>query len=88
MPSRTYNILAVGKPILALAEEDSEIAKVVEEDRAGWTIPPNEPEKLLQTIQRIYEEREKIPEMEKSARKSALEKYSLQTAVKNYKNAL
>ncbi|MET0753940.1 MAG: glycosyltransferase family 4 protein, partial [Pyrinomonadaceae bacterium] len=46
MPSRTYNILAVGKPILALAEEDSEVAEVVREDNVGWIVSPNEPEKL------------------------------------------
>ncbi|MGC2235858.1 MAG: glycosyltransferase family 4 protein [Pyrinomonadaceae bacterium] len=88
MPSRTYNILAVGKPILALAEEDSEVAEVVREDNVGWIVPPNEPEKLLKTIKRIYEEREKIAEMEKSSRQAALEKYSLETAILNYKKTL
>jgi colanic acid biosynthesis glycosyl transferase WcaI len=88
MPSRTYNILAVGKPILALSEPDSEVAKVVEEDKVGWIVPPNEPEKLLQCISKIYSEREKIVEMEKASRNSALEKYSLETALLNYKNAL
>lgn len=88
MPSRTYNILAVGKPILALAEEDSEVAEVVREDNVGWIVPPNEPEKLLQTILKIYDEREKIPEMEKSSRKAALEKYSLKAAVSNYRKTL
>ena len=85
MPSRTYNILAVGKPILALAESDSEVAKVIEEDKVGWIVSPNEPEKLLELIKKIYHEREKIPEMQKRARNSALAKYSLETAVENYK---
>ncbi|HEY0427868.1 MAG TPA: glycosyltransferase family 4 protein [Pyrinomonadaceae bacterium] len=88
MPSRTYNILAVGKPILALAEEGSEAAIVVTEDCAGWIVPPNEPEKLLQTFYKIYQEREKIPEMQKSARAAALAKYSSETAVSLYKKAL
>lgn len=88
MPSRTYNILAVGKPILALAEDDSEIAFVVQEDNVGWIVPPNEPEKLLQTILTIYKERKKIPEMEKNSRKSALGKYSLETAILDYKKSL
>lgn len=88
MPSRTYNILAVGKPILALAEDDSEVAEVVREDKVGWIVSPNEPEKLLQTIIKIYDEREKISEMEKSSRNSALQKYSLAKAISSYKNAL
>ena len=39
MPSRTYNLLA-GKPILALTENDSEVARVVAEEKVGWAIPP------------------------------------------------
>jgi glycosyltransferase involved in cell wall biosynthesis len=88
MPSRTYNILAVGKPILALAEPDSEIAKVVSEDEVGWIVSPNEPENLLELIKRIRREKERIPFMEKAARRSALQKYSLETAIENYKKSL
>jgi glycosyltransferase involved in cell wall biosynthesis len=88
MPSRTYNILAVGKPILALVESDSETAKVVLEDQVGWIVPPNEPQKLLQTIEQIYKERNIIPQMSNNARRSALEKYSLQKAVSEYRKSL
>jgi colanic acid biosynthesis glycosyl transferase WcaI len=88
MPSRTYNILAAGKPILALTEKDSEIARVVEEDSVGWTVPPDEPEKLLQKIFEIYENKKKFKEMGENARQSALQKYSLETALEKYKIAL
>ena len=88
MPSRTYNILAAGKPVLALTEEDSEVARVIEEDRVGWIVPPREPEKLLQMIYKIYEERDKIPEMAIRARESALEKHSMEAAVKKYRDVV
>jgi colanic acid biosynthesis glycosyl transferase WcaI len=88
MPSRTYNILAAGKPILALTEKNSEIAKVVDEDKVGWTVLPNEPDMLLKTIFEIYENKEKFEEMGQNARRSALQKYSLGTALTKYKNAL
>jgi colanic acid biosynthesis glycosyl transferase WcaI len=88
MPSRTYNILAAGKPILALTEKDSEISKVVEEDHVGWTVAPNEPAKLREKILEIYESREKFEEMGKNARSAALKKYSLETALEKYRKAL
>ncbi len=88
MPSRTYNILAAGKPILALTEENSEVAKVIEEDRVGWFVPPNEPEKLLQMIYKIYDERDKIPEITIRAREAALQKHSLAVAVAKYRKAI
>lgn len=84
MPSRTYNILAAGKPILALTEKDSEIALVVEEDKVGWTVLPNDPDILLQKIFEIYDNRHLFGEMRENARNSALEKYSLAVALKKY----
>lgn len=88
MPSRTYNILAAGKPILALTEENSEVAKVIEEDKVGWIVPPNEPEKLLEMIYRIYEERSGLKEKHEAARNSAIKNYSLSAALNKYKNTL
>jgi colanic acid biosynthesis glycosyl transferase WcaI len=88
MPSRTYNILAAGKPILALTEQDSEVAKVIDEDRVGWFVPPNDSDKLLEMIRKIYLERECLAEMSERARESALKKYSLGTAVSAYRNEL
>ncbi len=84
MPSRTYNILAAGKPILALTEKDSEIELVVQEDKVGWTVLPNEPEILLNKIYEIYDKRHLFGEMRENARNSALEKYSLAGALKKY----
>lgn len=88
MPSRTYNLLAAGKPILALTEENSEIARVIEEDKVGWFVPPCEPEKLLEMIYQIYGERHLIPKMTERARKCAVEKYSLVTAIEKYRKAV
>ncbi len=88
MPSRTYNILAAGKPILALTEENSELDLLVREERVGWRVPPNAPETLLKEIYRIYDERAELEEMGRRARTAAVEKYSLQTAVAAYKKEL
>ena len=88
MPSRTYNLMAAGKPILALTETNSEIARVIEEDKVGWFVPPCEPDKLLKMIYKIYSEREVIPEMAQRARFSALTKYSLDAAIEKYKKVM
>ncbi len=88
MPSRTYNTLAVGKPVLALTEAGSELALVVEEERIGWSAPPNDPKKLLETIFTAYEQRGEFEEMRKRARKAALEKYSLSSAIERYREEL
>ena len=40
VPSRTYNILAAGKPIIAATDRDSELAMVIREEDVGWVVAP------------------------------------------------
>jgi glycosyltransferase involved in cell wall biosynthesis len=88
MPSRTYNILAVGRPMLALTEPGSELARVVEEDGVGWSVPPGDPERLTEVVLEILNNQDRLAGMAAAARKSALEKYSLETALERYGSAL
>lgn len=88
MPSRTYNILAVGKPILALTENNSEVARVVEEEEIGWIVPPDAPDQLYEMIREIERNKREIALMETKSREAALKKYSLETAIEKYRKAL
>ncbi len=88
MPSRTYNIMAAGKPILALTDARSELAQVIDEDNIGWHIPPGDPDSLLEAILDIYERRSDLDEMGGRAREAALQKYSRAIAIEAYRRAL
>lgn len=88
MPSRTYNILAAGKPILALTDEDSELARVIGEEQVGWAVPPDDVELLLDTIERIYAKRSNLEAMCANARHAALSKYSLSSAIEKYRSEM
>jgi glycosyltransferase involved in cell wall biosynthesis len=85
MPSRTYNLLAAGKPMIALTDAQSELALVLEEDSVGWHVPPNAPEKLAEIILEAYSKRNSFNGMVQRARKAALEKYSLDKALSEYR---
>lgn len=88
MPSRTYNILAAGKPILALTEKESELAIVIDEDQVGWHVPPGSTDRLMSAINEILEKRDELTRIGKRARKTAIEKYSLEVASHKYFKAL
>ncbi len=88
MPSKTYNIMAAGKPILALAEPGSEIARMIDEERMGWHVVPGDPAALCSVVQQIYDHREDLPELGERARAAAVSKYSLETAIDSYRRAL
>jgi len=43
VPSKTYSILAAGRPVLASIDEGTEVAKVVESAGAGLSVAPDDP---------------------------------------------
>ena len=50
VPSRFYNLLAIGRPVLLLSEPNAEAALTVSEHGLGWAVEPGNPEQLARTI--------------------------------------
>lgn len=50
VPSRTYNLLAVGRPIVICSEPDAEAAILLREENIGWVAPPEDPQALAKII--------------------------------------
>jgi len=88
MPSRTYNIMAAAKPILAITESGSELAQVIDEEQIGWHVPPGSPGELTEAVLQIYEQRSELVRMGMRGRLAAEKKYSLKKAIGDYGNAM
>jgi glycosyltransferase involved in cell wall biosynthesis len=76
VPSRTYNLMAAGKPIIALVSECSEVAMVVREEGIGWVVEPGDVEKAVQALQAARGSKKLLIEMGSRARQTAETKYS------------
>jgi glycosyltransferase involved in cell wall biosynthesis len=63
VPSRLYGVLAVGRPVIAAADRDSETAQVVESVGCGIVVPPGRPELLAAAIRRAYDGELDLAEM-------------------------
>jgi len=50
VPSRFYNLLAVGRPVILVSDSDAEAALMVTESRLGWVVTPDRPDELAQAI--------------------------------------
>lgn len=50
VPSKTWNYLAAGRPVIGCVEEESSLALVIRESRSGSVVPPGDPERLAQVI--------------------------------------
>jgi colanic acid biosynthesis glycosyl transferase WcaI len=88
VPSRMYNIMAAGKPILAITDNDSELAMVVREEKIGWVVSPGDIEDLKKVLHEAISSKEQLIGMGERARKAAQLKYSLQGVVDGYREFL
>jgi glycosyltransferase involved in cell wall biosynthesis len=88
MPSRTYNLMAAGKPILALTEQGSELAQVIDEEKIGRYVAPGERDKLINAIVEMSANTGELQLMGQRAYDAAKAKYSLKIAVASYSKAL
>ncbi len=50
VPSRFYNLLALGRPVIIISESDAEVAQTIAEHRVGWVVAPGSPDALAETI--------------------------------------
>ena len=65
VPSKTYSILAAGRPLIASVDRGSEVARIVERSGAGIAVPPEDAEALTKAIRQLVdapEERRRMGE--------------------------
>ena len=85
VPSRSYNILAAGKPILGVLHSESEIALMIEEESIGWVVEPQNAAALVATIREISQERDALLAIRERARAVAEDKYTANHALEKFR---
>jgi glycosyltransferase involved in cell wall biosynthesis len=58
VPSRFYNLLAIGRPVILVSERDAEAALTVTEHDVGWVVEPGNANELAQAVGRAAEARD------------------------------
>ena len=84
VPSKSYNILASGKPILLISDSNSEIALMVKEENVGWVVGNDELSEIPSLLNKISDSKEVMIEMGKRARLLAEGKYSRNSVLDKY----
>lgn len=88
VPSRMYNVMAAGKPIIAMADEHSELALVVREEHIGWVVPPGDAEALAEAVVAAWKNPEALAAMGRRARSAAERLYSLNHILDAYERLM
>lgn len=83
-PSKFYGYLAAKKPVIAIVPEDTDVARDIEEYRAGAYIPFGESDKLVEFLINCAERLEDLKSMSENAYKLFLDKYTLAKSFAKY----
>jgi glycosyltransferase involved in cell wall biosynthesis len=86
VPSRLYNLLAAGRPILALADSGSEIDLVVREENVGWVSPPGDVDRCVGAIRDAASDRPRLAQMAVRARAVAERRFSEEIGLAAYRD--
>jgi len=88
VPSRMYNIMAAGKPIIGVCESESELARVIKEEGIGWLVPCGDLEVLAASVLDGLTNPQKCIAMGGRARIIAETQYSFQRSSEKYRSLL
>ncbi|MCX7927266.1 MAG: glycosyltransferase [Candidatus Omnitrophica bacterium] len=82
MSNTILEAMACGKPVIATHVGGNK--EIVEENKTGFLIAPNDLDDLLTAIKKCINDRSLIKQLGQNARESVLKKFSLQSMIKAY----
>lgn len=84
VPSRLYNLMAAGKPVIAAVDDDSEPALVVREEAIGWVVPAGRGDQMVTAILEAKSDKQRLVGMGRRARRAAEARYSRARIINAY----
>lgn len=87
-PSKLYGILAVGRPVLAIASLETDLCETVQEYKIGATCPPGDASSIAKAVQRLSSDLSGLEEMGVAARQLALKKFDRLVIAQAFHNLL
>jgi glycosyltransferase involved in cell wall biosynthesis len=87
VPSRIYNLLAVGRPVIICSEPEAEAAILVREYDLGWVVQPEQPAAIAQAVRLAASAAGKASEKGRRAAEIA-PRYTRGTALKSYRELM
>ena len=88
VPSKTYSYMMAGKPVIAIIGKESDIAKDLIDNNAGFTMEVGESTKLVSAIKELFDDKDKRDYMGKNCRDIFLKKYTTNQCTEQYVNMM
>lgn len=84
VPSKTYSILAAGRPILASIDPDTEVPHLLELSGAGISVPPDDLPAFVEGLRRLLSDADLLEEMGRRGREFVQSAASARAVAERY----
>ena len=84
VPSKTYSILAAGRPVVAAIDEGTEVTRILAASGAGISVPPDDPEAFTLAIETMLKNTGSAEQAGIAGRKWVAEHVSPATVARSY----
>jgi len=84
LPSKTYSILASGRPIIASVDPSSETCHLILQADAGVTVPPEDPDQIAKAILTLMGNEALRKQLGVNGRDWAIKNHSVQSATEKF----
>ncbi len=83
-PSKTYTIMAMGKPILITSRDGKGAGTFIQDRKLGWAVSTDDHESYFKVLDYLYTKPVELKEYGKNAHETAIKEYSCEVVVKRY----
>ncbi len=84
VPSKVFSIMASGRPFIAFASKQSEVAQIAEKFECGLTVQPDDPKELADKIRWAYHSQDQLSILGQRGRTAVENHYKDEVAIARY----
>ncbi len=88
VPSKSYGIMAAGRPMLGFLAQESEVGQMIKEFRCGIVMPDPTGYEVVEVILNLLDDPDRVARMGENGYKAFLENFTLKIAVEKYSEFL
>ncbi len=88
LPSKVFNYMASGRPVLCVAPAKSDLARLVTQGNFGVTVQPDHPAAFAEVIRKLYRQEYYLQQLGQTGRSLLETKYSRKHCVDLYEEML
>lgn len=88
VPSKLYNYMAAGRPIVGFTDEESEVARIISDAECGLNVLPDDVEGMARMFQNMMKDKDNREKMGRKARDYVEKNYAKDVVLKKYEELI